>query len=114
MTTAQIHESQPDWELYADGCPGGETPAQIYARAEAFVELATSTSTTTTTNRATTTTTDRRVIAFAHGHILRAVAVAWIQADITVAPRLFLDVASLSILRERDPHGRVVALWNET
>jgi len=109
LTTAQIHESQPDWELYADGCPGGETPAQIYARAEAFVELATTTSTTTTT-----TTTDRRVIAFAHGHILRAVAVAWIQADITVAPRLFLDVASLSILRERDPHGRVVALWNET
>ena len=106
LTTAQIHESQSDWELYADGCPGGETPAQIYARAEAFVELATSTSTTTTT-------TDRRVIAFGHGHILRAVAVAWIQADIIVAPRLFLDVASLSILRERDPHGRVVALWNE-
>jgi probable phosphoglycerate mutase len=52
-----------------------------------------------------------RALAFAHGHILRAVAVAWISATITVATNLQLDVATLNILRDGD-HGRVIALWN--
>ena len=43
-----------------------------------------------------------RLIAFSHGHILRAIAVAWIKADITVAAGLQLDVATLSILRDGD------------
>jgi len=95
LTTRQIHESDPNWELYRDGSPGGETPAQVYSRARAFIELATS----------------RRegiVIAFGHGHILRAVAVAWIGADITVAAGLLLDVATVSILREQVDRGRVI------
>jgi probable phosphoglycerate mutase len=41
LTTDQIRETHPGWELYRDGSPGGETPAHIYARARAFVELAT-------------------------------------------------------------------------
>ena len=98
LTSKQIHEMDPDWELYADGCPGGETPAQLYARARTFVELATQNG-------------DARVIAFSHGHILRAIAVAWISVDIIVAARLQLDVGTISILRDAD-RGRVVALWN--
>jgi broad specificity phosphatase PhoE len=98
LTSKQIHESDPDWELYKDGSPGGETPAQIYARASKFIELATA-------NRSD------RALAFAHGHILRAIAVAWILADIKVAAGLQLDVATLSILRGAD-HGRVIVLWN--
>jgi len=98
LTSAQIHESDPDWEIYRDGSPGGETPAQIYARAIEFVELARSHGA-------------GRVLAFAHGHIGRALAVAWIQADIAVATRLQLDVATLNVLRDAD-HGRVIALWN--
>ena len=54
---------------------------------------------------------DGRVLAFAHGHILRAVAVAWMSIDITAAARLLLDVATLSVLRH-DEHGRVLAVWN--
>lgn len=99
LTTEQIHESDPGWELYRDGSPGGETPAQIYARAQAFVALATAGPA-------------RRAIAFAHGHILRAVAVAWIGADVTVAAGLLLDVATLNILRDDGAHGRLIALWN--
>ncbi len=98
LTTEEIHKSDPSWELYHDGSPGGETPAQIYARAQAFIALA--------SNRA-----DGRVIAFAHGHILRAIAVAWISADLEVAAGLQLDVATLNILRDSD-RGRVIALWN--
>jgi probable phosphoglycerate mutase len=100
LTTAQIRESDPGWELYRDGCPGGETPAQVYARAQAFIDLATGAGA-------------QRALAFAHGHILRAVAVAWIGAGIEVAAGLYLDVATLSILRaDNGGHGRVIALWN--
>ena len=99
LTTKQIRAEDPGWELYHDGCPGGETPAQIYARAGAFIDLATGRN-------------DERAIAFSHGHILRAIAAAWIGADITLAAGLQLDVASISILSDAD-HGRVIALWNE-
>ena len=99
LTSSEIHESRPDWELYRDGCPDGESPAQIYARAQEFVALASSTPGA------------QRVLAFAHGHILRAIAVAWLNVDITVATGLRLDVATVSVLSENG-HGRVIALWN--
>jgi probable phosphoglycerate mutase len=98
VTTAQIHEQNPGWEIYRDGSPGGETPAQIYARALDFIGLCESV--------------DGRVLAFAHGHILRAVAVAWLRLDIIVAANLQLDVATLSRLREDPDHGRLLAMWN--
>lgn len=97
LTSDEIHDSWPDWELYKDGCPGGENPAQIFARAQKFVALATAGA--------------GRVIAFAHGHILRAIAVAWINVDLTVAAGLELDVATLSVMRTNG-HGRVLSLWN--
>lgn len=99
LTSEQIHESDPDWELYHDGSPGGETPAQIYARARAFVSLATGAQA------------EGTAIAFAHGHILRAIAVAWIDADITLAVRIQLDVATLSLLRTAD-RGNMIGFWN--
>jgi len=98
ITTAQIHEQNPGWEIYRDGSPGGETPAQIYARAVGFIGLCE--------------TVNGRVLAFGHGHILRAVAVAWLGLDITAATNLQLDVATLSRLREDPDHGRLLAMWN--
>ena len=97
ITTKTIQDSRPGWELYKNGCPGGETPAQIYTRAQGFIALAE--------------TSGGRVLAFAHGHILRAVAVAWMSLDVTAAARLLLDVATLSVLRH-DEHGRLLAVWN--
>jgi broad specificity phosphatase PhoE len=97
ITTREIQAMAPGWDLYRDGCPGGETPAQVYARASQFLELATRH--------------DGNVLAFAHGHILRAVAVAWMHLDITAASRLRLDVATLSLLAG-DDHGRQLAMWN--
>ena len=97
LTTRQIQEKRPGWELFRDGCPGGETPAQVYERARKFIELAAS-------NQDST-------LAFAHGHILRAVAVAWMELDITAAARLALDVATLSKLAD-DARGRLLNFWN--
>lgn len=96
MTTRGIQASRPGWELFRDGCPDGETPAQMYSRAGEFLSL--------------TGAGGGRVLAFAHGHILRAVGAAWIGTDIMVAAGLMLDVATLSVLRD-DGH-RVIALWN--
>ncbi|HYM66685.1 MAG TPA: histidine phosphatase family protein, partial [Patescibacteria group bacterium] len=96
LTTQTIRESNPGWELFSDGCPGGETPAQIYARAQEFIALAASSG--------------PRVLAFAHGHILRAVGVAWLGVDVTFGAALLLDVATLSMLRDAD--RRSIAMWN--
>lgn len=98
LTSTQIHESDPYWEIFKDGSPDGESPDEIYARAGDFIDL-------------TTRNPDASVLAFGHGHILRAVAVAWILAGIRVASGLQLDVATLSILSDGG-RGRVIALWN--
>jgi broad specificity phosphatase PhoE len=98
ITSKEIRARNPGWQLYRDGCPGGETPAQIYARALEFIRLCE--------------TTNGRVLAFAHGHILRAVGVAWVRLDISAAAGLQLDVATLSRLRDDPEHGRLIAMWN--
>ncbi len=102
LTSAEIRASRPGWEIYHDGCPGGESPAQVYSRAQQFLDLATS---------AVGGAEGGNVLAFAHGHILRAVAVAWLALDITTASEFRLDVATLSQLAATD-RGHEIALWN--
>ena len=99
LTSRQIHESQPDWDIYRDGCPGGETPAEVYERARRFIQLVA----------------DARgpVLAFSHGHFSRALATAWAELPIVTATRLAFDVAAVGILRDGD-HGRVIQRWNLT
>jgi len=96
LTSKQIHEANPSWELYADGTPRGETPVQIYARAQQFIAMAGKSG--------------GRAIAFAHGHILRAVGAAWIRADLSVATGLMLDVATVCVLH--DDGRRLITRWN--
>jgi probable phosphoglycerate mutase len=98
VTSKEIHEKNPSWEVYSDGSPNGETPGQIYARAQAIIALAAKSG--------------GRVILFSHGHTLRAVGAAWIRADINVATGLMLDTAALCVLRD-DGH-RLIKLWNAT
>jgi broad specificity phosphatase PhoE len=97
LTTRQIHEIRPNWEIYSNGCPGGETPDQVYARAQRFLRLVSDS--------------EGPVLAFSHGHFSRALAVAWAELPITTAARLMLDVAGLGLLRN-DEHGRVIQRWN--
>ncbi|TMD90192.1 MAG: histidine phosphatase family protein [Chloroflexi bacterium] len=98
ITSKEIRARNPDWQLYRDGCPGGETPEQIYTRATEFIRLCE--------------TIDGRVLAFGHGHILRAVAVAWVRLHITAAAGFQLDVATLNRLHDDPDHGRLIGMWN--
>src|SRR5437016_2109498 len=79
VTSAEIRKSSPDWQLWEDGVPGGETPAQVIARAKAFIDEVTKL--------------EGAVAAVSHGHFLRALAVAWLDLDVTVAAGLDLDTA---------------------
>ena len=97
VTTEDITRRRPGWSIYRDGCPGGETPAQVYARAQAFIRLLDGLG--------------GDVVAFSHGHVLRALACAWTGLPITAGARFALDTATISILRDGD-RGRVVQEWN--
>jgi probable phosphoglycerate mutase len=98
-TAAEIHATRPGWDIYTDGCPGGESPAQITARADRLVACL----------QALT----GRVAAFSHGHFGRVLAVRWIGLPLDHARHFALSTASFSIL-DRDPgHARIVQ-WNVT
>ncbi len=96
-----ICKARPDWEIFADGCPGGETPAQVAERADGLLQSL----------RALA----GDVALFTHGHFGRALAVRWIGLPVAAGRRFALDTASVSILGD-DPGHRgapVIALWNE-
>lgn len=97
ITTAEIHRERPDWQLFRDGCPGGESPDEVYARAENALRVLASH--------------DGPIVVFSHGHFLRALSAAWTQLGILAAERLALDTGTLSVLRDGD-RGRVVQVWN--
>ncbi|MFC5801471.1 histidine phosphatase family protein [Streptomyces formicae] len=83
-TAAEIHAVDPDWFIWHDGVPGGETKAQLSDRADGIIEWVRSA--------------DRDVLVFAHGHILRVLGARWIGEDVSFAARIKLDPASLSVL----------------
>jgi probable phosphoglycerate mutase len=100
--TAEIRAERPDWQLFRDGCPGGESPAQVVARADHAISRL----------RAV----KGDVLLFSSGHFLRVLAVRWIGIDLTVHARSFmLSTASLSAVGYEDSLSRpVIRLWNET
>lgn len=96
LTTNEIWERRPEWELFHDGCPGGETAERISARVDRIREHLDG---------------DAHVLLFGHGHCLRALAVRYLGLPIRAAAQVRLDPGSLSILSiERD--GPTLVLWN--
>ena len=102
--TVEIHAERPDWDLFRDGCPGGEMPADIAARADRFIA------------RARAITVDGGdVLAFASSHILRVVTARWLEMPPAGARNFILDTTSLGALGYE--HGRnepAIHLWNDT
>jgi probable phosphoglycerate mutase len=100
--TAEIRAERPDWQLFRDGCPGGESPAQVVARADRAVSHV----------RAV----QGDVLLFSSGHFLRVLAARWIGLELTTHARSFmLSTASLSAVGYEDSLSRpVIRLWNET
>jgi probable phosphoglycerate mutase len=98
--TAEILAERPGWQLFRDGCPGGESPEQVAARADRVVQRV----------RAT----DGNVLLFSSGHFLRMLAARWLGQK-PIAGELFtLNTASLSALGyEHDYTQPVIQLWND-
>lgn len=97
LTTPQIRERDPDWDLWRDGCPEGETPAEVGARIDHLLGRLRGV--------------DGDVIAFAHGHILRVVGARWIELPVAGGSRLYLSTGAVNELGyERET--AVVRSWN--
>jgi broad specificity phosphatase PhoE len=99
-TTADIHRERPEWKLFRDGCPNGETPQDIAARADRFIKKV------------------RRgqgdVIAFSSGHIIRVIAAEWLSIGPEAGRYFLCSTASIGILGyEHDGSEPVIRLWNE-
>lgn len=98
-TTAAIREQRPGWLLWRDGCPGGESPAQVAARIDPLV--------------AELRDLGGDAAIFAHGHVLRMLAARWVGLGADGGGLLALSTASLSALGwERELP--VIRLWNTT
>jgi broad specificity phosphatase PhoE len=98
ITTDQVREERPDWTVFRDGCPGGESPEEIAARADRVVQRLREA--------------DGLAVAFAHGHILRVLAARWIGLEAGAGAYLALSTATLSGLGWEREQG-VVTLWND-
>jgi len=100
--TVDILAQRPDWELFRDGCPGGEMPGQVAARADRVV------------NRIRAV--PGNVLLFSSGHFIRVLAARWLGVEPSANCRFFLlSTASLSALSyEHSITKPVIALWNET
>jgi probable phosphoglycerate mutase len=99
-TSADIHVDRPDWELFRDGAPGGESPEQIGARADRVIRRV----------RAV----DGNTLLFSSGHFLRVFAARWLGLEPGAGRYLFLGTASISELGyEHDRSDPVIRLWNE-
>jgi broad specificity phosphatase PhoE len=101
LTSQQIRATRPDWSLFRDGCPGGESPAQIAARADAVVQRIHAIG--------------DDVLLFSSGHFLRMLAARWLGLEPIGGNYFLLDTASLSILGyEHNVSCPAIRLWNDT
>jgi broad specificity phosphatase PhoE len=99
-TLAQIRVERPGWDLFRDGCPGGESLADLGARADRVIERL----------RAL----KGDALLFAHGHLLRFVGARWLGLEPDRARSFHLATASLSILGyEHTLERAVIRLWND-
>jgi probable phosphoglycerate mutase len=100
-TSADIHSERPDWQLFRDGCPGGESPGQVGARADRVVSRV----------RAI----EGDVLLFSSGHLLRVLAARWLDLEAAGGRHFLLGTASLSALGyEHNLSRPVIRLWDET
>lgn len=99
-TRAEVLADRPDWRLFRDGCPGGESPEQVAARADRVMRRV----------RAV----QGDVLLFSSGHFLRVLATRWTAMDITHAACLALDTASFSALSyDSSASQPIIWLWND-
>jgi probable phosphoglycerate mutase len=100
LRSADIRAGRPGWLLFRDGCPGGESPADVAARADRVVARV----------RAT----DGNVLVFSSGHVLRVLAARWLGLDPAAGQLFLLGTGSVSVLGyDHDRTEPAIRLWNE-
>jgi probable phosphoglycerate mutase len=100
VRTHDIHRDRPDWQLFRDGCPGGEAPAQVGSRADRVIAKV----------RAV----DGDVLLFSSGHFLRVLAARWLGLEAAAGRYFVLSTASLSALGyEHNLSEPVIRLWDD-
>jgi broad specificity phosphatase PhoE len=98
--TVDIHKERPDWYLFRDGCPGGESVEAISGRADRVIARL----------RAI----DGDVLLFSHGHLLRVLTARWLDLPAGDARLFVLSTAALSILGyEHNQDEPAIRLWND-
>jgi broad specificity phosphatase PhoE len=100
LTTAEIRRHTPDWRVFRDGCPGGESVSDVSGRADRVIarwrEL------------------DCDLLIFSSGHIMRVLGARWLGLNADCGRLLLLDTTTLSILGyEHDRGSPVIRLWND-
>jgi probable phosphoglycerate mutase len=99
--TSEIRAHRPDWQLFRDGCPGGEAPEQVGVRADRVVSRVR--------------TIQGNVLLFSSGHFLRVLAARWLGLEPGAGRYFLLSTASVSALGyEHDLSQVVIRLWNDT
>ena len=100
--TSDIRAEFPTWQLFRDGCPGGESPQQVATRADRVVSRVRSI--------------NADVLLFSSGHFIRVLASRWLGLELSANPRYFmLSTASLSALGyEHELSRPAIRLWNDT
>lgn len=101
LTYEQIRTQDPKWNLFRDGCPGGESPGQIGARVDRFLDRL----------RASRESALSEVMIFAHGHVLRVLTARWLELDVAAGQLFELDAAGVGVL-ERKRAAPVLERWN--
>ncbi len=101
LRIAEIRAKRPGWQLFRDGCPNGESPEQVGARADRVVRRV----------RAV----KGDVLIFSSGHFLRIFTALWLALEPSAGKFFMLAVASLSTLSyEHDLSSPAIRLWNDT
>ncbi len=101
LTTMQYREHNPGWTLFRDGSPGGESLAEVAARADRVIA------------RLRSLTGDTLI--FSHGHFLRVLAARWIGLETAGAAHFFLSTAAVCALGYEHHLDRpAIRLWNDT
>jgi probable phosphoglycerate mutase len=101
MKTAEIRAIRPGWDLFRDGCPGGESVEEVSARIDGLVARLKAMS--------------GNVLLFAHGHILRVLAARWVNQPVPFGRSLLLSTATVSILGfdHLAMDEPAIKLWND-
>jgi probable phosphoglycerate mutase len=99
-TSAEIHKERPDWDLFRDGCPGGEMAADVGARVDRVISRV----------RAA----QGDVLLFSSAHVLRVLAARWLGLEPGAGRYFLLSTASLSALGyEHNRAQPVIRLWDD-